>query len=222
MVRGLPSIAVADGSGASGLLDITFDAWGLAYGVMGLGANPEAREDLGRAAAYFGHVLWFTPFGSALPIADISRHEARRNPAGGTVDSNPYGIEALLLRQIVADAGGNSLIEALPGGKTRTLAVFPPVMAVPPGPPGTPAIPAQPVPTTVTYGPDGYLYVGQLVGFPFPPGKASVFRVPPRVALPWCTPPGSPTSSTSPSAIAASSTCWKFPPPACSRALRVD
>jgi hypothetical protein len=35
----------------------------------------------------------------------------------------------------------------------------------------------QPVPTSVAEGPDGALYVGQLTGFPFPPGGAVVFRV---------------------------------------------
>jgi sugar lactone lactonase YvrE len=35
------------------------------------------------------------------------------------------------------------------------------------------------VPTTVTRGPDGALYVGQLTGFPFPVGGARIFRVVP-------------------------------------------
>jgi len=35
----------------------------------------------------------------------------------------------------------------------------------------------DPVPTSVVVGPDGAYYVGQLTGFPFPPGGASVFRV---------------------------------------------
>jgi hypothetical protein len=37
----------------------------------------------------------------------------------------------------------------------------------------------QAVPTSVVKGPDGAYYVGQLTGFPFPPGGASVFRVVP-------------------------------------------
>jgi sugar lactone lactonase YvrE len=35
----------------------------------------------------------------------------------------------------------------------------------------------QAVPTAVAVGPDGDLYVGQLTGFPFPPGGANVYRV---------------------------------------------
>jgi hypothetical protein len=37
----------------------------------------------------------------------------------------------------------------------------------------------QAVPTSVTVGPDGAYYVGQLTGFPFPVGGARVFRVVP-------------------------------------------
>jgi glucose/arabinose dehydrogenase len=37
----------------------------------------------------------------------------------------------------------------------------------------------QAVPTTVIDGDDGWLYVGQLTGFPFPLGAANVYRVSP-------------------------------------------
>jgi hypothetical protein len=37
----------------------------------------------------------------------------------------------------------------------------------------------QAVPTSVVKGPDGAYYVGQLTGFPFPPGGANVWRVRP-------------------------------------------
>ncbi len=39
------------------------------------------------------------------------------------------------------------------------------------------SIPIQPVPTSVTVGPDGALYVGELTGGPFPAGGASVWRI---------------------------------------------
>ena len=38
----------------------------------------------------------------------------------------------------------------------------------------------QAVPTGVVEGPDGFYYVSQLTGFPFPAGGANVFRVNPR------------------------------------------
>lgn len=40
------------------------------------------------------------------------------------------------------------------------------------------------VPTSVAVGPDGYYYVGQLTGFPFPVGGANVYRVPPGGGTP--------------------------------------
>ena len=50
-----------------------------------------------------------------------------------------------------------------------------------PGPDGTP-IPTQSVPTSIVRGPDGAYYVGQLTGFPFPTGGASVWRIVPGQA----------------------------------------
>src|SRR5918993_850612 len=62
----------------------------------------------------------------------------------------------------------------------------PPRLASPPAPPGIPGLPpeleSQAVPTSVVKGPDGAFYVGQLTGFPFPVGGASVFRVVPGKA----------------------------------------
>jgi hypothetical protein len=53
----------------------------------------------------------------------------------------------------------------------------------PDGPPpicGLPdAIPAQPVTASVTIGPDGAYYVGELKGFPAPTGKSKVWRIEP-------------------------------------------
>jgi sugar lactone lactonase YvrE len=37
----------------------------------------------------------------------------------------------------------------------------------------------QSVPTSIVRGPDGALYVGELTGFPFPVGGASVYRIDP-------------------------------------------
>jgi sugar lactone lactonase YvrE len=42
----------------------------------------------------------------------------------------------------------------------------------------------QAVPTTVVRGPDGWHYVGQLTGFPFPQGGARVYRIPPEGGTP--------------------------------------
>jgi len=184
VVRNLPSLAVEPGVGAAeGVFDVAFGPFGQMFILAGLGGDPAAREDLGKAGKFFGTVHWVTPFGWLVPVGDISGHEQRRNPAGGAIDSNPYGLAAFLFRRVVADAGGNSLVQALADGRTKTLAVFPEQLAPAPFPPN-PLIPSQPVPTCVVEGPDGFLYVGQLTGFPFPVGKASVFRVPPEGGTP--------------------------------------
>jgi hypothetical protein len=179
IVRNLPSLAVDPGAGAAeGAVDVAFGPFGQMFVLAGLGGDPAAREDLGKAGKFFGTVHWVTPFGWLLPVGDISRHEQLRNPAGGAIDSNPYGLAALLFRRVVADAGGNSLVQSLANGRTRTLAVFP-EQTVP-----APFISSQAVPTCVVEGPDGFLYVGQLTGVPFPVGKASIFRIPPEGGQP--------------------------------------
>jgi hypothetical protein len=88
----------------------------------------------------------------------------------------------------VADAGANDLLKvggSGRGGPTSTVTVFPDRLALAPPflglPPGA-TIPMDPVPDTVAFGPDGALYVGELTGFPFPPGAAGVYRVVPGEA----------------------------------------
>jgi DNA-binding beta-propeller fold protein YncE len=121
------------------------------------------------------------PNGTWSTTADLGTFEMINNPAGGPIDTDPFGILALPGKQIVADAGGNDLLEISANGSIRTLATFSNTMALAPPSLGLPAgtmIPSEPVPTTVVLGPDGAYYVGQLTGFPFQPGSARIFRVP--------------------------------------------
>jgi hypothetical protein len=117
----------------------------------------------------------FSIDGGASLAEDLGTFEALNNPAGGTVDSNPFGIARLGATVVVADAGANDVLQ-VDDGTISTFAVF--ENRVVPGPGGAP-IPMQPVPTSVAEGPDGALYVGQLTGFPFPVGGANVYRVTP-------------------------------------------
>jgi hypothetical protein len=188
ILKHLPSLAVEPGVGpAEGVFDLAFGPYGQMFILTGLGGDPAERRNLGKASYFFGKVHWVGPFGVLVPVGDIVRHEQLRNPAGGALDSNPYGLAALLFRRVVADAGGNSLVQALANGHTRTLAVFPDQLVPAPPflglPPGT-QIPSQAVPTCVVEGPDGLLYVGQLTGFPFPVGGARIYRLPPEGGTP--------------------------------------
>ena len=92
------------------------------------------------------------------------------------MDSNAYGLEILSNRGVIADAGGNSLLQIDQTLQLSTLAVFANRMV--PGPGGMGMVNMEPVPTSIAEGPDGSLYVGQLTGFPFPVGGARVYRVP--------------------------------------------
>lgn len=129
--------------------------------------------------------------GTPTSVADFAAFESADNPDAAQPgnqlpDSNVNGL-ALLADggALVVDAGGNDLLSVDGDGTISVAAVFPVVFqAAPPDPTASPVpgaspamIPMDPVPTSVAIGPDGAYYVGQLTGFPFPNGGASVFKV---------------------------------------------
>jgi hypothetical protein len=116
-------------------------------------------------------------------------------------ESNPYGVAALRDGSaLVADAAGNDLLRVYPNGRIVTVARLKPrVVAVPdelpdtdpegnPLPPGGELIPSEAVATSVTVGPDGYWYVGELRGFPATPGTSQVWRIKPGSVNAVCDP----------------------------------
>jgi hypothetical protein len=130
-------------------------------------------------------------------LADLAAYEAAHNPDRGagpgpklgnpSIDSDPYAFVPYRGGFAVADAGANDLLWLSPSGHVSLLAVFPTqtvkltkAVAESVGlPPLLPSIVVQSVPSSVTVGPDGALYVGELTGRPFPRGKARVWRVVP-------------------------------------------
>jgi hypothetical protein len=179
---GLPSLATADGSFATGPHDLDLDILGGAFLTIGFGGDPRERETIfGPDGRKFARELYLAPFGHVLRVKDLGDYEAANNPTGDEIDSNPYGLLSRLGRQIITDAGANDLLQVRIDGKTSVLATFPNRMvAAPPFlglPPGA-QISMDAVPTSVALGPDGNYYVGQLTGFPFPVGGANVYRVP--------------------------------------------
>jgi hypothetical protein len=187
VVTGLPSLAApADkGAFALGASDVDFRGRS-ALMTIGLAADPNLRAKLGAAGRETATVQTMTPRGVIDRWADIAPFEIAENPdgdlPGAHVDTNPHSIYALNDGAVVADAGGNTLLHIDENGDISTLAVFPFQMVKAPDflglPPGT-KIPMQPVPTSVTRGPNGAYYVGTLTGFPFPTGRAKIFRVVP-------------------------------------------
>ncbi len=117
-------------------------------------------------------------------------------------DSNPFGLAALKDGTVlVSDAAGNDLLRVWPGsGNIKTVArLMPRLVNVPEGlpdipppdgplpPAGTPIL-SEAVATSVTVGPDGYWYVGELRGFPATPKTSQIWRIKPGTTNATCNP----------------------------------
>jgi hypothetical protein len=124
----------------------------------------------------YGKLLKLSRHGRVSFVADLWRFERNNNPDGEVanshIDSNPVDVYATRRGFLVADAGGNTLLRVGRHGRVSVVSIFP---NTPPEPTGM-----QAVPTGVVVGPDGFYYVSQLTGFPFPTGGAQIFRVNPR------------------------------------------
>lgn len=194
LVDGLSSTLTATGE-TIGPSDVTVDADGAVWFLVG---GPGAGAADGRdgvpddAAADMGQLYQIDAEGNAQSVADLAAYETANNPdadqpGNAEPDSNVNGLVATADGAAIADAGANALLLVDGAGDISVAAVFPVVFqpapedpSASPDPAATPAmIPMDPVPTSVAIGPDGAFYVGQLTGFPFPPGGASVFRVVP-------------------------------------------
>jgi hypothetical protein len=175
VVSGLPSVAVANGTGALGPSSVSFRGGGHAYVTIGLGDNPAQRAQLGGAGDNLDSLLRVKSNGGWEKVADVGTYETTVNPDGLQRDSNPVGVLAEGNGAVLVDAGGNSLLGVDKKGELSTLAVFPRLPASPP-------FSGDPVPTSVVVGPDGAYYVGILSGAPFVNGIANVYRVVPGEA----------------------------------------
>lgn len=191
VLTGLPSLGSAPsedpaapppGSNAAGPQDVVTEGAKRLVLTIGLGNDPSIRTTHPELA-HMGTLRAATIGSSGTTlIADLAQHEADTNPMHPEVfpDSNPDGFTALGSGYVVADAGGNTLVEVAKSGAMDTHATFPDQLAFAPPflglPPGT-QIPAQAVPTSVVAGPGGSLYVSQLTGFPFEQGLANIYEV---------------------------------------------
>lgn len=90
------------------------------------------------------------PGGHVHKVANIGRFERRHNPDGEVIESNPYSVLALKHQVLVADAAGDYIAQ-VKGDKVRVWAVMPEYGKQ-----------VDAVPTVVTRGADGYVYVGEL------------------------------------------------------------
>jgi hypothetical protein len=181
VISGIPSFLFSEGE-YIGAQDIVIGEDGTLYTVVGLGMDPALREQAGEPATGLGHVVMSDGAGGWSSVVDVAAYEAANNPDGGLIDSNPFSAVQMGDGWAITDAGANALNWIDADGVMSTLAVFPDTMVDAPEflglPPGT-QIPMQAVPTGLTVGPDGALYMGQLTGFPFVPGAAKVYRIVP-------------------------------------------
>ena len=172
IVRGLPSYAPANGIGATGPHDVSY-AWGSGYVSIGLGGPLSPVEMRGLFGEQFGWIVQFQDNGRWLFDTDVASYEQESNPGDGPIDSNPYALLKGAGRRIVADAGGNALLQVSSLHQISTIAVFPSRAQ---------GRATDAVSNSVALGPDDAYYVGELTGVPFVPETSNVWRVVPGEA----------------------------------------
>jgi hypothetical protein len=188
VVTGLPSFGdQGTGDNAVGASNIVANGkhiTGLIGGAGGAAERALLATTAGPAANLFNWMVKINPWnGTVWPFADFAAYETANNPDNGEIDSDAYGLTQTRGGFIVADAAGNDVLGVSYHKHIKTLAVFPDVQVdAPPflGLPKGAQIPMQAVPTATAVRPhDKNIYVGQLTGFPFPPGAASVWAIKP-------------------------------------------
>jgi hypothetical protein len=205
IIQNLPSLALTPSGGlAAGPADLKFDSKGNAYLLYGLAGDPNIRDSALQTPVLGQLYKVDLNTGSLTSLADFAAYEAEYNPDGTDVISNPYAFEIKDDTAYVVDGGGNTIYSvALNGGGIRNVAVFPQQfippeqLEFPPLPEGTenpdptnqPIPPGhtvaengllvsnQSVPTGIAVAPDGSLTVSEYTYFPFPKGKARIYRV---------------------------------------------
>lgn len=116
-------------------------------------------------------------------LADLGQHEKDNNTGGDVtpdgqpeIDSNPYDLVADGKGGVfVSESAANAILHVDGAGAITVYAQFPDRENPLAGKVGGPTI--DQVPTGLTEGPDGALYVATLTGFPFATGAARVYRM---------------------------------------------
>lgn len=178
IITGLPSESLQpDGSAVLGLEALSL-YHGHLDGVWSLLGTPDTRTAEGPGAAVLGQVGHISWSGRVTPYGDIASFETATY--GSDQESDPYGLVTGRYGTVVANAGGHAVNGDIGGndvelvganGSVTQLAAFPQRLID--------GNEIESVPTTVTRGPDGAFYVGELEGYPYPVGQAQVWRVVP-------------------------------------------
>lgn len=185
VLSGLAS--VQEDEGAGGPVAVAFDRGRAAVLFQDTAVNPDGSTGVqGPGSDSFGKLLLARPFSRSLRVgADLAAFAAAnpQDPAtlGGapgqetTYDSDPFNVVGYRGGFAITDAAANDVLWLSPWGQLSILDRLPTI----PTPFNGITINAQPVPTSLAVGPDGALYVGELVGFPGQPGTSSIYRIVP-------------------------------------------
>lgn len=178
IATGLPSLKVQNNSDVLGLHDLDVHN-GQITGVFGLSGSkgsgpwpfrdtlvalgaPNAAKLATASRIGLGH-------GNVTVLGDAALFEDTYNPDGKRIDSDPYGVFVDSSGStIVADAAGNDILRAR-NGQVDLVVYLPPRNFG-----GDPDY--ESVPTSVTQGPDGALYISELTGYPYHVGAARILR----------------------------------------------
>lgn len=181
LVTGLISGSGQGGVGAEGPVSVSSDGFGQFYGLFGLNSHqvppPGAIPYKLRSAALhqLGHLVKVRGPGPLRDVSDVGDQDYAWTAARTYLapkdfpDANPNNVLASWGHRYVVDAGANLLVDVQRDGKAKVLAFIP----VPKG------SVSDSVPTCVARGPDGALYIGELLGGQYAPGHASIIRVVP-------------------------------------------
>ncbi|MBR8839600.1 MAG: ScyD/ScyE family protein [Stigonema ocellatum SAG 48.90 = DSM 106950] len=207
VLSNLPSIGLAPtGEQSGGPADIKFDSRGNAYLLTGYAGNPNLRDTVLKEPNLGRLFKVNLRDGSLTSIADFGAYEAKYNPDGTDVISNPYSFVIKGDYAYVVDGGGNDIYKvALDGSGIKTVKAFaqqpipfdelefPPLPPSSQGSSGAPdqsqlpsgyavtpggiPITQQSVPTAIAIAPNGTLTVTEYTYFPYPKGKALIWSV---------------------------------------------
>jgi len=178
LVTGLLSGSGPGGVAAEGPASVSAGAYGTIYGLFGLNTHevPPAGAIPSRlraaALAELGRLVQVTPYRSLSDVGDQdwtwTSTRVKLAPKDFP-DANPNAVLYSHGHVYVVDAGANILVDVQRNGAAKVLAFF----GVPKG------SQSDSVPTCVARGPDGALYVGELLGGFYSPGHARIWRVVP-------------------------------------------
>ena len=182
IVTGLISGSGEGGVAAEGPVSVSRGPDGAFYGLFGLNSHVVPPKGVipaklrAAALAELGRLVRVSPHHSVKYVSDVGDQDwawtsTRVKLAPKSFpDSNPNAVLYSHGHRYVADAGANALAEVHRNGVAKVIAFFP----VPKGSQSDSS-----VPTCVARGPDGALYVGELLGGFYSPGHARIWRVVP-------------------------------------------